>query len=407
MDYATEVWKQALTAKCFHDVGWSRYAPRFDGGVWNSAFAALNTGQYWDCNPNHYQEPPIFPLPVPVGTPGDDCSILNPLQNTVTNGLYLVLNTRYYQQTSEKQEKRRDRTLAIYGWFKNWMDLEDQEVSQCPVNKENPTTLNKIKPSLLNSETGLVRERVGTYIQDTTQSPPCFTGVKWYEQELSWAGDQGIVLGGLVDILNSPLMPEDNQWLLEKAKGILDGVKDHMTRGMSGSKHDNLAPEVLRPWTRFDGWGPYNSEDPDKSTFTSPGGFGFGDPDYPRSGDREYEMVCSCDNLKKAPPCPSKPPKIAIDPTTNYIAGPGIFMRYLPYAYRNNKDLRDHIRSKEYLAFLKANADAVAYETYSCSCKDTIDDAAIDPRKYNACNMSCQITRLATLNAAMVILTPR
>jgi hypothetical protein len=77
-------------------------------------------------------------------------------------------------------------------------------------------------------------------------------------------------------------------------------------------------------------------------------------------------------------------------------------MRYLLYAYRNNKDLRDHIRSNEYLTFLKANADAVAYGTYSCSCKDTITS-----KKYNACNMSCQITRLATLNAAMVILTPQ
>ena len=57
-------------------------------------------------------------------------------------------------------------------------------------------------------------------------------------------------------LLNSALITEDNQWLLEKAKGILDGVKDHMTRGMSGSTHDNLAPGVLRPWTRFDGWGP-------------------------------------------------------------------------------------------------------------------------------------------------------
>jgi len=30
-----------------------------------------------------------------------------------------------------------------------------------------------------------------------------------------------------------------------------------------------------------------------------------------------------------------------------------------------NKELRGHIRSDEYLTFLKANADAVAYETYS------------------------------------------
>ena len=224
------------------------------------------------------------------------------------------------------------------------------------------------------------------------------------KREWSWAGDQGIILGGLVDILNSKLT-EDNQWLLEKAKGIIDGVKDHMTKGMSGSKHDKLAPEVLRPWTLFDGWGPDDGEEP---TFASPGGFGFGDPDYPRSGDREYEEVCSCDNLKKAPPCPSEPPKVAVDPTTNYIAGPGVFMRYLLYAYTNNKDLRDHIRSNEYLAFLKANADAVAYETYSCSCNDIKDSDSDDSKASKlACKMSCQITRLATLNTAMVILSSK
>jgi len=390
MDQATQVWAMANEGDCVPCIhtsppDWYRFEPRFTGGVWNTAFAGLNTGTdiQKSCRPS---DPDI-----PIGTPEDDCSLLTPLQNTVTNGLYLVLNTRYYQQNPQIRETRRDRTLAIYGWFKNWMDLEDKAVSLC--------SENKVKPSLLNSATGLVRERVGTYAytQDTKESPACFTGVKWYEQDLSWAGDQGIVLGGLVDILNSSLT-EDNKWLLEKAKGILDGVKDHMTERMSGSKHDKLAPEVLRPWTKFDGWGPDDGKDP---TFASPG-FGFGDPDYPRPGDPEYDEVCACEMLKKEPPCPSEPPKVAVDPTTNYIAGPGIFMRYLLYAYRNNKDLRDHIRSNEYLAFLKANADAVAYGKYSCSCKDTLDS-----QKYNACNMSCQITRLATLNAAMVILTSR
>ncbi|MBW1861365.1 MAG: hypothetical protein JRJ02_03205 [Deltaproteobacteria bacterium] len=401
MDMATQVWAMANEPPCIPCINnppanWYRFEPRFTGGVWNTAFAGLTPGKQDFCNPNK-TDPPPDPY-IPIGTPGDYCSILTPMQNTVTNGLYLVLNTRYYLQNPQIRETRRDQTLAIYGWFKNWMDVEDKEVSLCPVNKEKPTPLNKIKPSLLNSETSLVRERVGTYIQDTTQSPSCFTGVKWYEQDLSWAGDQGIVLGGLVDILNSNLT-EDDKWLLEKARGILDGVKDHMTRGMSGSTHDNLAPEVLRPWTKFDGWGPDDGKDP---TFVSPGGFGFGDPDYPRTGDPEYDEVCSCDQWKTEPPCPSEPPKVALDPTTNYIAGPGIFMRYLLYAYKNNKDLRDHIRSNEYLTFLKANADAVAYGTYSCSCKDTIDSG-----KYNACNMSCQITRLATLNAAMEILTSR
>ena len=83
-------------------------------------------------------------------------------------------------------------------------------------------------------------------------------------------------------------------------------------------------------------------------------------------------------------------------------------MRYLLYAYTNNKDLRDHIRSNEYLAFLKANADAVAYETYSCSCNDIKDSDSDDSKASKlACKMSCQITRLATLNTAMVILSSK
>jgi len=400
MDKATEVWniasKEPSCIPCLHTppANWYRFEPRFTGGVWNTAFAALTPGPQDSCKPSDST--------IVVGTPEDYCSILTPLQNTVTNGLYLVLNTRYYQQNPQIRDARRDQTLAIYGWFKNWMDLEDKEVSLCPVNKEDPTPLNKIKPSLLNSETGLVRERAGTYIEDTTQTPSCFTGVKWYEQDLSWAGDQGIVLGGLVDILNSDLT-EDNQWLLEKAKGIIDGVKDHMTKGMSGSTRDNLAPEVLRPWTKFDGWGP---DDGDNPTFASPGGFGFGDPDYPRPGDPEYDEVCKCDQLKKEPPCPSEPPKVAVDPTTNYIAGPGVFMRYLLHAYKNNNELKDHIRGNEYLAFLKANADAVAYGTYSCSCNDIKDSDSSDVKASKlVCKLSCQITRLATLNTVMVILS--
>ena len=399
MDYAAKVWAQALTSDCLHDLheNWSRYEPRFEEGVWNSAFAGKTPGPQSDCNPNIHQDPTIFPTPppIPVGTPGDYCSTLNPLQNTVTNGLYLVLNTRYYMANPQAPETRRDKTVGIYEWFKSWMDVEDEEITLC--------SKNQIKPSLLDAETGLVRERTGTYAKDTTQSPQCFQGVKWYEQDLAWAGDQGIVLGGLVDIMNSGLT-QDDAWLLEKAKGILDGVKDHMTKGMSGSTHDNLALGMLRPWTRFDGWGPDDSTD---SYFTSPGGFGFGDPDYPLPGSLEDEASCSC------PSC-----KIPLDSSVNYVAGPGIFMRYLLYVYRNNKDLRDHIRSDEYLAFLKANADFIARGGYSCSCKNDIDSGTCqgadsgtcqgaDCGTYDICNLSCQITRLATLNTAVSILAKR
>jgi len=392
MDKATEVWSLAYEPPC--DVciaqppeSWHRYEPRFAGGIWNSAFAGLSPGPQEGCNPNKADPPPN--PPIPVGTPGDYCSTLNPVQNTVTNGLFLVLNARYHMQNPGAQKDRSEQTLAIYEWFKNWMEIPDDEVTLC--------FGNQVKPSLLNAETGLVRERVGTYARDMTKPSACFTGAKWYEPELSWAGDQGIVLGGLVDILNSGLS-EDNTWLIDRAKGILDGVRNHMTKGMIGSTNDNLAPGVLRPWTKFDGWG--SDEDPN-GPFVPAGGFGFGDPDYPQPGTPEYVDACSCASWKDMDPCPSYPPKVPVDGDTNYVAGPGIFMRYVLHAYNSNWKLRRHIGHCDYRAFLRANADAIAQGSYSCSCKNTIDSGT-----YDTCNLSCQITRLATLNTAISILGP-
>ncbi len=382
MEYATKVWDYAQTSDCLNEgpENWYQFEPRFDNGVWNSAFAGLNTGDQAGCNPNTDGQD-IFPgAPnIPVGTPGDLCSQLNPLQNTVTNGLYLVLNSRYYLLNSQSGGSREAQTKKIYGWFKNWLELDDNPVALCYGNET--------KPSLLNSETGLIRERVGTYAMDNTEAPACYVGVKWYEPDLAWAGDQGIILGGLVDMINSKLT-DDDTWLLETAKGILDGVKDHMTKGYSGSTSDTLATGVLRPWTQFDGWGP---DDVEKTAFASPGGFGFGDPDYPQAGDPEHDIQNSCNEGFTQ----------ALDSSTNYISGPGIFMRYLVYAYKNNEDLKQHIQSEDYLAFIKTNADAMLDGKYSCSCKNTID-----LKKYDACNVSCQINRLATLNAAIAILEP-
>ena len=394
MDKATEVWRLAYAPPC--DVcitqppaSWYRYEPRFPGGVWNAAFAGLTPGPQQGCNPNLAEPPPDPNNPIPVGTPGDFCSLLSPVQNTVTNGLFMVLNARYYMQNLAVQEDRSEQTLAIYEWFRGWMDVPDEATTLC--------SGNQVKPSLLNGETGLVRERVGTYARDMTQSSACFTRVKWYEPELSWAGDQGIVLGGLVDVLNSGLT-EDRFWLTSRALGILSGVMNHMTKKMNGGTHDDLAAGLLRPWTRFDGWG--SSQDPN-GPFVSDGGFGFGDPDYPVAGTPEYENACSCTAWKDTEPCPVSPPKIPLDGDTDYVAGPGIFMRYLLHAYNNSWILRKRIQRCDYRAFLKTNADAIARDSYSCSCRRTIDSGTFD-----TCNLSCQITRLATLNAAVSILGP-
>lgn len=310
----------------------------------------------------------------------------------MTNGLYLVLNARYCLQDARAPESRKETALAIYGWFRSWMDVPDAEVLLC--------SGFKTRPSLLSAETGLVRERAGTYALDTARPLPCFTGVQWYEPETAWAGDQGILLGGLTDMLNSG-QTGDGDWLLERARGIIDATLAHMTSAWRGSSRDTLAPGMLRPWARFDGWGPPGVPSVEKSPFAAPGGFGFGDPEYPRPTDPEYHQVCGCDGWKELGDCPAEPPRIPLDASTNYIAGPGIFLRYLLYAHSNSPELRAHIDREEVRSVLRTNADAVAAGTYSCSCKNPIDSGT-----YDACNLSCQITRLATLNAALGILGP-
>lgn len=62
-DTATNVWEMATTEPacipCLHEgpANWYRFEPRFSGGVWNSAFAGLNTGTQASCKPSAHLPP--------------------------------------------------------------------------------------------------------------------------------------------------------------------------------------------------------------------------------------------------------------------------------------------------------------------------------------------------------------
>lgn len=183
-DHATAVWKNNGNNPDFKVL-----QPRFDGGVWNCDWTKPN-----GCA-GEGQPPNNFPPNCGLNQQGAN---LPGIQNTVTNGLYLVLALRLGQWGPAKRE---------YDFLSNWFNVSEPD------------------DALLNRFDGgaLVRERVGTYASQNDGSYPCVCG---YQSELAWAADQGIILGGLVDRMSevgsgSPEYPG----LLQLAKDIAAGVK--------------------------------------------------------------------------------------------------------------------------------------------------------------------------------------
>lgn len=119
------------------------------------------------------------------------------------------------------------------------------------------------------------------------------TWTKGYKPETIWTGDQGLVLGGLVDLIEMarrgyPGLDPAN--CLATAKRLLAGVKQQL---VDSQGH-------LQPYLPFG---------------------------VPPAGD-----------------------------PTSYETGLGVFFRYLLYAYRTNADLRDFLIARGYPALVQSNA---------------------------------------------------
>lgn len=174
------VWDNALDQAAM-----AMYRPRFEGGVWNSNWSDSR----WE-----------------AGFSNDPGGLVG-IQNTVTNGLYLVLSTR--QHVVGGTPPTRDAADREWHFLSEWFDLGDAQESL-----------------LMRFPSGavLVRERVSTYYNGDT--------VGGYDPGTAWAGDQGLILGGLVDrmALRDPEAPDRGK-LLDLAKGILQGVHEQMVQG--------------------------------------------------------------------------------------------------------------------------------------------------------------------------------
>jgi hypothetical protein len=186
------------------------YAPRFDGGVWNSFWKPTAGAPEWA-----NQCPPC--------TPGYDlCGI----QNTVTNGLFLILCARV-SAAGGPAEAWND-AQREYRFLQDWFGFSDPQAR-----------LLKTVPNGV-----LVRERVGSFANGTTKCG--------FVPDFAWAGDQGLILGGLVDLMSRwQAHPAGYGPALNLAKQILSGVK---TGGL-------FRPDgTLLPWTGGDAPGGDNCD---------------------------------------------------------------------------------------------------------------------------------------------------
>ena len=249
---ATQTWTTMQAGLFVWDLApedFSDFEPYFDGGIWNYFWTAEHV-------------PGICHTPC---SPDVSVSFFCGRQNTVTNGLYLVAAAMRTVDTGDplyKQATTREWDF-LYNWF-NFPNASD-------------SLLNVLGPG--DDGAAVARERVSTYANGEQDDD--------FSSDLAWAGDQGLILGGLLRFTDA--VPSHRQAIISLAKRITDGVLEYLSDG-----------------SRFFPWS--NVPNPTPETI---GGSPDGD-----DGD--------------------------------YNAGIGVYMRYLLYVYQTNNEMRRHLQDTGY-----------------------------------------------------------
>lgn len=290
---ATTVWNPQTQAQ------YPEFGPLVAGGVWNACWSGAD-----GCR---------------LG--GDPQGQLAGIQNTVTNGLYWVLASRWYlaSKNQDFRDKAERQARFLFQWF-----------TQTPADDSLWMKVAGPFPS------GLVRERVSKF------APYKGTQLRqaYFDHRVVWSGDQGLVLGGLVDRL-AMLAPGglDYESTLAKAREVVYGVYDRLV---------DKRTRLLQPW---------------------------------------LPTPVTCHNAPG-------------DDWEDYSTGPSVFWRYLLYAWNNNAQLKEMLSTQGFRDVLRANAEQAARnpDNPSPPCTVTADENAC------CYPMLALSNDLAALTAAAVML---
>jgi hypothetical protein len=178
--------------------GLDRFAPlepRFDGGVWNSEWSTTGAQP---CDPTIELT---------------DAKPLCGYQNSVTNLLYLILASRRYTAYENPQdEAAADRE---YGFLSHWF----------AVTPASDALLDRYQPNRLN-----VRAEVSAYKSGERVSE--------YDSAFVWVGDQGLLLGALVERMSRAGTGGSGYAdLFATAEQLLAGTYDRFTTNQALTKH--------------------------------------------------------------------------------------------------------------------------------------------------------------------------
>lgn len=187
---------------------------------------------------------------------------LGPFQLTVVNGLYLILGLRMGNNTSKAASNK------VFSFIKDWVNVDEKGV--------NP---------LIHKTLKLASERISCYKNNDA--------VYNYHADHFWGGDQGLLIGGMVDFIkNNPDSP-DVKTALDIVDQIIEGVCTNMQKDGK-----------VYPWYPVD--------------YVSPT-----DLTHPQPAPAPMEIW-------------------------DYPGGSGIFMRYLLYAFKQNESLRSDILNNKH-----------------------------------------------------------
>jgi hypothetical protein len=302
-EIAAETWTKMQTGLSVWDLDqqdFSSLKPYFDGGIWN---------YFWTTDS----------LPGVCQTPCDPT--VRPLcgrQNTVTNGLNFVAASMRAGYTGDQyylQAATRERDF-LHNWFNFPGDISKSLLYplDSPGDDDGPA---------------VIRERVSTYFDGTEDFK--------FSSDLIWAGDQGLILGGLLRFIEAVPSDPDRQAMINLAERITDGVLEYLSDGAR-----------FFPWSNV------------KNPYVDPiGGPNIGGS--PGGDDNDYN------------------------------AGISVYIRYLLHAYQTNKEIRQHLQNTGYPVLVRKFAEDFAAD----------DEGLCYPDENDCDDLVKNTNKLAALVAAL------
>jgi hypothetical protein len=222
--------------------------PRFQGGVWQYDLFTNARSSRWDGLVKGW----AGPVECSGSTMNPKTTALGPYQDTVVNSLYFTLAQRLLAAGPSRPANYETAVNDMYGFLRNWFGYDEsfmvptQPGGTCPAGCDNDKALLQLYPPPQQGGTtgspALVYERASTY--DTVPGLP-YPPVENWSPKTFWAGDQGLMLGGLIDFARTH--PHDKMGP-EVAQMIVKGVMTKMVGSDGG----------VLPWLPGNGNAPGN-----------------------------------------------------------------------------------------------------------------------------------------------------